>query len=215
VSPPRPLTRPKLLPRSFYRRDPVDLAPLLLNKLIAVSDGRSARIVEVEAYRGTTDPASHAFRGRTASNATMFGRPGRLYVYRSYGLHWCANVVAGHPPADGVPFEAGAVLLRAGEPVGGIEQMRSARWRTQLSQRDLDLCRGPGRLCQALGVDGPCDGLDLARPGSAVVLLDDGTPPPLRPSASPRVGVSAGVDLPWRFALAGHPYVSGPRPAAP
>ena len=133
--------------RSELLGDATDVVPRLLNALLSVrdSDGvvRVGRIVEVEAYRGSHDPASHAFRGKSRRNATMFGRPGLLYVYRSYGVHWCANVVAG---TDGV---AEAVLLRAVEPVAGVASMRSAR---PGIDRDIDLANGPGKLCSALSI---------------------------------------------------------------
>ncbi|MDQ4068365.1 MAG: DNA-3-methyladenine glycosylase, partial [Actinomycetota bacterium] len=140
------------LPRRFFAADSRDVAPQLLNKLLA-RGRRVGRIVEVEAYAGGADPASHAFRGRTARNATMFGPPGHLYVYLSYGMHYCANVVCGE---DG---EASAVLLRALTPVGGLEEMRAARG--PAARLDRDLCSGPGKLCQALGLDRSFDGADL------------------------------------------------------
>ena len=135
-------------PRSFVpRRRRSEVAPQLLNKLLVTADGRAGRIVEVEAYRGEQDPPATPSGVRTARNRVMYGPPGHLYVYFSYGVHWCANVVCG--PAG----EAQAVLLRALEPVAGLELMRQARWRDQRRQDDRDLCRGPGRLCQALGID--------------------------------------------------------------
>ena len=190
---------------TFFRRDPVDAAAELLNKLLAGPDGRVGRIVEVEAYRGHTDEASHACRGPTVRNRSMFGPPGTLYVYRSYGVHWCANVVM--RSGD----EAGAVLLRAADAVGGLDAMRDARWRHRSPGSDRDLCRGPGRLCRALGIDGSHDGVDLRRSAGEIRLLDDGTPPPSNPLVGPRVGISRAVDLPWRFAIRGHRAVSGPR----
>ncbi len=129
------------LPLRSLARDPLEVAPELLNKLI-VHDRRVGRIVEVEAYRGADDPASHAFRGPTPRNEVMFGPAGRLYVYRSYGIHWCANVVC---RTDGV---AGAVLLRAVEPVRGLPAMRRDRPK---AKDDADLGAGPGKLCAALG----------------------------------------------------------------
>lgn len=199
------MTRAKRLSRSWYAPDSLELAPLLLNKLLVMADGRAGRIIEVEAYRGGEDPASHAYRGMTARNRVMFGPPGHLYVYFSYGVHWCANVVCG-PPG-----QAQAVLLRALEPVAGLDLMRRARWTTQRQQPDRDLCRGPGRLCQALGIDRSYDGADLTVAGSGVWLADDGSAPPLDPLTTPRVGISVAVDLPWRFAVADHRGVSGSR----
>jgi DNA-3-methyladenine glycosylase len=176
--------------RSFYAADSRDLAPLLLNKVL-VRGGRSGRIVEVEAYAGSADPASHAFRGRTARNATMFGPPGHLYVYFSYGMHFCANVVCG---PDG---EASAVLLRGLTPLTGLDEMRVARG--PAARADRDLCNGPGKLCQALGLDRDHDGADLVTGDREVILVDDGTPPPEVPGVSGRIGISVAVEVPWRF----------------
>jgi DNA-3-methyladenine glycosylase len=202
------MARRRRLPRSWYRADALEVATRLLNKLVVTADGRAGRIVEVEAYRGAEDPASHAFRGPTKRNRVMYGPPGHLYVYFSYGVHWCANVVCG--PAG----QAQAVLLRALEPVDGLTLMRQARWTTQLRQDDRDLCRGPGRLCQALGVDGTFDGADLVGRDAVIWLADDGVQPPERPLTTVRVGISAGADRPWRFALDGHRSVGRhPSPA--
>ncbi len=180
------------------------MAPELLNKVLVRGD-RAVRIVEVEAYCGADDPGSHAFRGPTERNATMFGRPGLLYVYFTYGMHWCANVVCG---SEGV---AEAVLLRAGEPLRGLEAMRTARPK---ARRDEQLASGPARLCQALSIDGGFDGADLVTSDRGVAVLDDGTPPPDRPGRSTRIGLSAGADLPWRFFVPGHRHLSRPDRAA-
>ena len=134
--------------------NPVVVAPTLLNKVL-VHGARSGRVVEVEAYRGADDPASHAARGRTARNASMFGRPGLLYVYFTYGMHWCANVVAHE--AD-VP---GAVLIRALAPVAGVDAMWADR---PAARRLADLANGPAKACQALALDGTSDGADLTDP---------------------------------------------------
>lgn len=174
------------------------MAPELLNKVLA-HDGRAGRIVEVEAYCGTADPASHTYRGLTRRNATMFGHAGLLYVYFSYGVHWCANVVCGQP-GEGV-----AVLLRALEPLAGIDAMYEAR---AAARRDRDLCSGPGKLCQALGITGALDGADLVRADLGPVLLDDGTPPPSDPVTATRVGITVATDEPWRWYVAGNPHVS-------
>ena len=182
------------LPRSFFAADSRDLAPLLLNKLL-VRGGRVGRIVEVEAYAGAADPASHAFRGRTLRNATMFGPPGHLYVYFTYGMHFCANVVCGE---DGA---ASAVLLRALTAIAGLEEMRSARGPS--ARLDRDLCSGPGKLCQALGLDRSFDGADLVTADRGVAVLDDGTPPPPDPGVSGRVGLSVAAEVPWRFYVPG------------
>lgn len=179
---------------------PSEVAPLLLNKLLTCG-GRTGRIIEVEAYGGIDDPASHAHRGPTPRSATMFGPPGRLYVYRSYGVHWCANVVA---HAEDAP---GAVLIRAIEPLHGVEEMWARR---PAARRATDLGSGPGRLCAALGIEGAHDGTDLLGRGAAVRLLDDGTPAPT-PAVGRRVGISAATDLPWRFTVPDHPHRSRAR----
>jgi DNA-3-methyladenine glycosylase len=196
--------------------DPLEVAPFLLGKVLACG-GRSGRIVEVEAYRGVQDPASHAYRGRTERNATMFGRAGLLYVYFTYGMHWCANVVCG---PEG---EAAAVLVRALHPLAGTDAMRAARLeprpgRSPGNQRaarrspiaEADLCRGPANLTRALGIDGRHDGADLLAPGSSGPrLLDDGTDPPHRPGRGPRIGLRPERGEPWRFWVVGDPSVSG------
>ena len=168
----------------------------------------AVRVTEVEAYGGAgQDPGSHAHRGRTRRNATMFDRPGLLYVYFTYGMHWCANVVC---HVDG---EAGAVLLRAGDVVAGVEAARSRR---PASRHDRDLARGPARLAAALGVTGDHDGLDLLDPASPV-RLEPGEPVDhglVRTGA--RTGVSGdGASTPWRFWIDGDPTVSPYRPARP
>ncbi|WP_208027856.1 DNA-3-methyladenine glycosylase [Rhabdothermincola sediminis] len=188
------------LPRSFYRDDSRQVAPALLNKLL-VHDGRVARIVEVEAYAGAEDPGSHAYRGETRRNRTMFGPPGHLYVYFTYGMHWCANVVCGE---EGT---ATAVLLRGAAPLEGLDAMYAARRR---ARRDEDLCSGPAKLCQALGLDGSYDGADLVTGDRGVTVLDDGTPPPEAPIVSTRIGLSAGAEHPWRWYVPGDPNVSRP-----
>lgn len=206
------------LPRSFYDRDALEVGPELLNKVL-VRGRRAGRIVEVEAYRGADDPASHAYRGPTRRNATMFGPPGRLYVYFSYGVHWCANAVC-CPTGT-----AQAVLLRALAPLSGLEEMRLAR----LSGRrrssapgaggpaggatlpDRHLASGPARLCQALGIVGDDDGADLVRGDRGLRVVDDGTPPPRRVGVSGRVGISNAAELPWRFFVPDDPHVSGGR----
>ena len=192
--------------RELLAADPLEVAPRLLGKLV-VHGNRSARIVEVEAYRGASDPASHAFRGRTARNATMFGRAGLLYVYFSYGMHWCANVVCGE---EGV---AGAALLRALEPLAGIDEMvsaRAARRRGGTAPPERDLCRGPANLTSALGIAKEHDGVDLLAATSSVRLLDDGVVPPTGTALArgPRVGITRAAGLEWRFWVAGSRYVS-------
>ena len=202
----------RTLPRSFYARDARELAPLLLNKLLVSRDASgevlSARIVEVEAYRGAEDPGSHAYRGMTTRNATMFGPPGHLYVYFTYGMHWCANVVARER------VEGSAVLLRAAAPVRGIEVMRSRRVK---ARRDRDLLSGPAKLCQAFAITGADDGTDVTIARGALRIVDDGVPPPTQPLVTTRIGISAGKgdELPWRYCVPGDPHISrGPRGTA-
>ena len=186
--------------RGFFARDPLDVAPELVGKLF-VAGSRSGTIVEVEAYRGTDDPASHGYRGVTPRTEVMYGPPGRLYVYFSYGMHWCANVVCA---PDGV---CGAVLLRAAEPISGIDAMRAARTKARL---DRDLCSGPAKLCQALGIAGEHTGLDLTTAELGVEVRDDGFAPE-QWGTSTRIGLSVGKGetLPWRFYVPGSPHVSG------
>jgi DNA-3-methyladenine glycosylase len=190
--------RGDVLPRTFYDRDPREVARELLHKVI-VRGPRAARLVEVEAYLGSEDPGAHSYRGMTARNATMFGPPGHLYVYFTYGMHWCANAVCG-PEGVGV-----AVLLRAAAPLAGLDLMRAARTR---ARSDRDLCRGPARLCQAFGIDRSLDGTDLVTGDGGVVLVDDGVAPPERPVVTTRVGLSAGAESPWRWYVEGDPHVS-------
>ena len=194
-----------MLDRSFLRRDPRVVAPELLGKVLVREDGegdaRVGRIVEVEAYCGPADPGSHAYRGMTPRNRTMFGPPGGLYVYFTYGMHWCANVVCGDE-GEGV-----AVLLRAVDPLTGVDAMRAARPR---ARRRRDLCSGPAKLCQAFGLDGSFDGADLVTADRGVWVADDGTPPPPHPFQTTRIGLSAGAEHPWRWCVPGDPHVSGP-----
>ena len=188
------------LPRHVYARHALEVATELLNKVVVAPDGRAGRIVEVEAYRGADDPGSHGFRGRTKRTATMFGPPGHLYVYFTYGMHWCANVVA---ETDGV---AAAVLLRALTPLEGLDAMYEARG--PAARRDRDLCSGPAKLTQALGIDGDLDGADLVTADRGVTIVDDAEPPPPSPAATTRIGLTNGADLPWRFYVAGTPDIS-------
>ncbi|MCL4165376.1 UNVERIFIED_CONTAM: hypothetical protein GTU68_025301, partial [Idotea baltica] len=170
----------RLIASALLGQRALDVAPLLLGAVLRVGD-RSGRIVEVEAYEGSDDAASHAARGPTPRNTVMFGPPGFLYVYRIYGMHWCANIVCG---PEGEP---GAVLVRALEPLDGV----------------TDLCSGPGKLCAALGIDGVHDGVDLLSPDSLVTLeisADPGSPAVL---FGPRVGITKATERPWRFAVSG------------
>ena len=190
------------LEAGWFARDAHVVAPELLNKVL-VRGERAGRIVEVEAYAGAADPASHAFRGRTARNATMFGPPGHLYVYFTYGMHFCANVVCGD---DG---EASAVLLRGLTPLAGLEAMRAARG--PAARRDRDLCSGPGKLCQALGLDRTFDGADLVTGDRGVAVVDDGVAPPAAPGVSGRIGLSVAAEVPWRFYVPGAVGISRSR----
>jgi DNA-3-methyladenine glycosylase len=186
---------PTPLSRSFYRRDPRAVAPELLNKVL-VRGRRVGRIVEVEAYCGAIDPGSHAYRGRTNRNATMFGPPGLLYVYFTYGMHFCANAVCGEE-GEGL-----AVLLRGLTPLNGLGQMRPHR---PAARRDADLCSGPAKLCAAFGLGRAFDGADLVTGDRGIVIADDGTPPPPRPVVTTRIGLAAGRgdEHPWRWHVAG------------
>ncbi|HLT61720.1 MAG TPA: DNA-3-methyladenine glycosylase [Microlunatus sp.] len=183
----------------------LQVAPRLLNAVVRHGEV-AVRLTEVEAYDGADDPASHAYRGRTPRNAVMFGPPGFLYVYFSYGVHWAANVVCG---PDG---KSSAVLLRAGEVIDGHEV---ARTRRGPRVKDRDLARGPGRLAQALGLTGEHGGGYLF--GDGPVRLIPAAAPPAEIATGPRVGVSVAADRPWRFWIAGDPYVSAYRrsPRAP
>ena len=191
----------KPLPRAFYQRDPREVAPELLNKVLVSDDGRHARIVETEAYCGAFDAAAHTYRGKTARNATMFGPPGLLYVYFTYGMHWCCNTVCGEE-GEGV-----AALLRAAEPLAGLDLMRMAR---PAAKRDRDLCSGPARLCQAFGIDRRKDGIDLVTGAGGLTILDDGVPPPMDPVVAARIGIRHAAEEPWRWYVRGNANVSKP-----
>lgn len=209
--------------------DPVEVAPRLLGKVLVAQVGAvappggpaagagtgslaagavSGRIVEVEAYRGEDDPASHAFRGPTARSRVMFGPPGLLYVYLSYGMHHCCNVVCW---PEGRP---GAVLIRALRPLTGLEAMRARR---PQASRDRDLCSGPGKLCQALGIDRSANGTDLLAGGGPVRLVDDGfTVTGI--ASGPRIGIGPQLPTagePWRFFVSGDENVSRPGAQSP
>ena len=178
----------------------LEVAPLLLNAVLRHGDV-AVRLTEVEAYDGADDPGSHAFRGSTRRNAVMFGPPGHLYCYFTYGMHVCCNVVCG--PQG----RASAVLLRAGEIVDGLEVARERRPRSS----DRDLARGPARLCKALGIGLELDGADLR---TGPVTLRPGEPP-AEISTGPRVGLRGAPERPWRYWATGDPTVSTYRPAAP
>ncbi len=194
-------------PRERLAGPALNVAPRLLGARIVSTVGGApvvVRLTEVEAYAGAQDPASHAFRGETARNAVMFGPPGHLYCYFTYGMHWCANVVCG---AAGV---ATAVLLRAGEVVEGVP---TARTRRPAARGLRDLARGPARLAGCLGLDRATDGVDLCDPASPVVLTGVRARRPGGVLTGPRVGVAAAPERPWRFWLAGEPTVSAYRAA--
>jgi len=195
------------LSRSFYARSPLEVAPDLLGQVLvreAPGEPRlSVRIVETEAYR-EDDPASHSYGRRTPRNAVMFGPAGRLYVYFTYGMHFCMNVVTGQ---DG---EGSAVLLRAAAPLEGLEEMALRRGTSDPRR----LCSGPAMLCQALGVGRTDNGIDLA--GGAGLWVEAGEQVPrARIGRSARVGIRQGVERRWRFFVRDDPFVSRARPAAP
>jgi DNA-3-methyladenine glycosylase len=193
------MPRRRVLTRTFYRRDPRTVAPELLNKLLVRDDGRVARIVEAEAYVGSIDPGSHAYRGQTPRNSTMFQGPGRFYVYFTYGMHWCSNAVCGDVGSGT------AVLLRAAAPLDGLDLMWARRAR---ARKERDLCSGPAKLCQAFGLDGTFDGADLVTRDRGLAIMDDGTPPPSRPGRTTRIGLTDGAEHPWRWFVKGDPNVS-------
>ena len=213
-----------LIPRNFFARPSVEVAPDLLGCVLEheTADGLVAvELTEVEAYAGRSDPASHAYRGKTARNAVMFGPPGHAYVYFTYGMHFCVNVVC-----LGEEGSASAVLLRAGRVIAGEELARVRRTRGTTAIAPRDLARGPARLCQALGIDRSQNGADMVSAGSplrmlsgagnparsAVLAPGDGTlilpATPRRIVTGPRVGVSSAAEIPWRFWYDGDPTVS-------
>lgn len=201
---------PKLT-ANFFARDPVRVARAMLGTFLVheLPSGERlvARIVETEAY-GKDDPACHAFGNEkrvaaggqaTGRSALLFGPPGLAYVYLNYGVHWLFNVVAGRKG------EPGAVLVRAAEPVLGVERMRQLRPKVR---RREDLTNGPGKLTVALGIGSQHNGLSLTARGAALYLTAPNDSRPLRVATSGRVGITKAVDFPWRFFLAGHPFVS-------
>jgi DNA-3-methyladenine glycosylase len=215
----RQLTAPPgLLPREFFGRPVLEVAQDLLGCVLRheTADGPVAvTISEVEAYLGAADPASHAFRGMTARNAVMFGEPGHAYVYFTYGMHFCVNLVC-LPPGT-----AGAVLLRAGRVTEG-EPLAAARRAAGRADGPLtaavrrDLARGPARLCRALAIDRAQDGADVCGAGSPLQILAPAAPvPPAAISRGPRVGIRRATEEPWRFWITGDPAVSVFRPHVP
>jgi DNA-3-methyladenine glycosylase len=185
-----------VLGREFFARSVHDVAPELIGATLLV-DGAGGPIVEVEAY-DHEDPAAHGYRGLTARNASMFGPPGHAYVYRSYGIHWCLNLVCEEEGS------AAAVLVRALEPTHGLEQMQARRGRDEPRL----LCAGPGRVCEALGVTRAHDGLPLDH--APFELRAPRTPSQV--VAAPRIGISVAAERPWRYCAAGSRYLSRPLP---
>jgi DNA-3-methyladenine glycosylase len=201
----------RLLSRRFFNRDPRLVSPELLGKLIVRKEGRkliAGRIVEVEAYLGADDLAAHAAAGRTARNDVLFGPPGHAYVYFIYGVHYCLNISC---LPDG---EAGGILIRALEPVSGLEEMATARELGDLnfdSVRDLrKLASGPGRLSEALRVTRPRDnGKDMLSPRCDLQVRDDGFVPD-EILKTPRIGITKSADMPLRYVIAGSKFLSRP-----
>ncbi len=199
------MTSSARLTRRFYRRDPVTLAKALLGQILVrrLEDGRelAGKIVEVEAYLGVEDRAAHSFGGRrTARNASMWGEAGHAYVYFTYGMHWCVNVVADR---EEVPT---ACLIRALEPLVGVEEMRKRRGR----ESEVELCSGPAKLTQALGIDRALDGVDLVEGGELYIVRGPRARRLIR--RSPRIGVAYAKEWarkPLRFYFEGSPHVSG------
>lgn len=200
------LAASNILPRSFYARETVKVANDLLGTCLVRVVGKHrliGRIIEVEAYRGADDPASHAFRGNTPRTAPMFGEPGHAYVYFTYGNHYCLNVTAHR---IGVP---GAVLIRAIDPMHGVEVM--TKFRPEVSR--LELTNGPGKLTKALRINKSLNELDLTRRGPLFLTVASTEPVPI--ACSTRIGISQGTDRLWRFYVAGNPYVSKPNRQRP
>ena len=203
--------RLKVLPREFFNRDPRRVCRELLGKVLVRREGNkllAGRVVELEAYMGTGDPAAHAYIGPTARNRVLFGPPGHAYIYFIYGNHYCLNVSC---MPEG---KAGSVLFRALEPLAGIAKMERARGLegAEASKSVLRLLTsGPGRLAEAFGITRPRDnGKDLTDASSDLFLADDGFPPP-RVLTTARVGITKAADRPLRYVIAGNGFVSGKR----
>jgi DNA-3-methyladenine glycosylase len=208
----------EVLPREFFARRSLQVAPELLGCVLEHETNAglvAVRITEVEAYEGAHDPASHSYRGRTARNAVMFGPPGHAYVYFTYGMHWCVNLVCL------TPGTASAVLIRAGQVISGVPlatERRSAGRARPSSIAERELARGPARLCQALGIDRAQNGLDAVDPSSTLRIragAEGAGGSPVQISRGPRVGISVATERPWRFWVTGDPTVSVYRPHVP
>ena len=206
-----------LISREFFARPSVPVAPDLLGLVLEHETAAglvAVELTEVEAYAGASDPASHAYRGKTARNAVMFGPPGHAYVYFTYGMHFCVNLVC---LGNG---SASAVLLRAGRIIAGEELARARRTSEGKVLAFRDLARGPARLCQALDIDRSLDGADVCVPGSPLQIRWPDASTTARSAnrkvlSGPRVGISVAADVPWRFWVEGEPTVSVYRPATP
>jgi DNA-3-methyladenine glycosylase len=202
----------KPVPREFFSRDPRTVSREVLGKLLVRKNGRNplvARIVEVEAYLGVDDAAAHAASGRTARNAVLFGPPGHAYIYFIYGNHYCLNVSC---MPDRIP---GCILVRALEPLEGMDEMATLRGITLDGTKNLRLLtRGPGRLAEAFGITREQDNAkDLTSAKSDLYIADDGVPPP-EVRITKRIGITKSADLPLRYIIAGNKFVSGPRKLA-
>ena len=204
-----------LIPRDFFARHSVEVAPDLLGCVLEHETAAglvAVELTEVEAYAGRSDPASHAYRGKTPRNAVMFGPPGHAYVYFTYGMHFCVNVVC-----LGEAGSASAVLVRAGAVIAGEDLARARRTRGEARVTSRDLARGPARLCQALDIDRSLDGADVCTADSPLRMLT-GASTPARSGhivTGPRVGVSSAAEIPWRFWFEGEPTVSAYRAHVP
>jgi DNA-3-methyladenine glycosylase len=204
-----------VLAREFFAVHSLEVAPRLLGCVLEHETDAglvAVRLTEVEAYEGAADPASHSYRGRTARNGVMFGGPGHAYVYFTYGMHWCVNVVC-LPPGT-----ASAVLIRAGQVISGVPlatERRSAGRARPSPVAERELARGPARLCQALGIDRAQNGLDVCSAESPLRIRAAADGGSVEISQGPRVGISKAADWPWRFWVTGDPTVSVYRPAVP
>lgn len=193
------------LPKEFYQKDSVELAPKLLGKILVRKFGRkylTGKIAEVEAYRGKDDQAAHTYIGKTKRNEVMFREGGYLYVYFTYGMHFCSNVVCGKED------EGAAVLIRAIEPIEGIDTMINNRYGIKeiSSKQKINLTNGPAKLCQALGIERKENGLDLTK--EPIFLIDGDKVAKKDIVVTTRIGIKKSTDLPWRFYINNNPYVS-------